>query len=188
MVVIPEESLQQVKATRRRATLAAMNLEERMMIENQVMGILHKRVDFLYKAYPQKKNNTRELLPVYKVPSTIFEDGPDNMLDSCSGGTLQRYLDSFFTQLIEVKKINTAFTDRLKATLNKHAANSKSVEHIRKIHQLVHSDIIKIVKAEWRNIFLNYIFMGCLPQGVEKARLYIGDALTLPLLEVQEHF
>jgi hypothetical protein len=57
------------------------------------------------------------------------------------------------------------------------------VEHIRKIHQLVHSDIIKIVKAEWRNIFLNYIFMGCLPQGVEKARLYIGDALTLPLRE-----
>jgi hypothetical protein len=58
------------------------------------------------------------------------------------------------------------------------------VLEIMNIYRLVNDQLTKGLIKQWKSYLANYVFMGCLPKGVEKARLYFGNVLTLPLLEV----
>jgi hypothetical protein len=111
------------------------------------------------------------------------------MFEGCDSGRVQQRFDRFFSVLIEIKVSSTKFTDRVEKLLHqsKHSVNA-SVSEIMKIYKLAYSDLMLHLIEKWKIQLLNYVFMGCLPKGVEKAKLYFGNVLTLPLLQVQKHF
>jgi hypothetical protein len=59
---------------------------------------------------------------------------------------------------------------------------------IRSIHGLVCDKLVLRTISHWKNPLLNYIFRGCLPHGVHKAKLFFGNAVSLAVLEMQKHF
>jgi hypothetical protein len=63
-----------------------------------------------------------------------------------------------------------------------------SVGKLQKIYSLAYGELTIDLIEKWKRALLNYVFMGCLPRGVEKAKLYYGNVLKLPMLQVQEHF
>jgi hypothetical protein len=58
------------------------------------------------------------------------------------------------------------------------------VGKIRSIHGLVCDKLMLTITTDWKRQLLNYVFRGCLPHGVKKAKIFFGNTISLPVLEM----
>lgn len=85
-------------------------------------------------------------------------------------------METFFQLLIDLKATHRGCKAKLKLLLSA-TDKKKAVAHsIKELHSEV-SELQSSIVKEWKRLLLNYVFMGCLPAGISKAKLYLGEVL-----------
>jgi hypothetical protein len=168
-------------------TIAPINMDEDQVDfeeDEAAFKVINKRIKHIYNTLLSKmKVGTQEkTMLMYKVPKTVFAYGPDALVRGTSEVELLSFLDAFFRLVIDFKQMRAELKAKARRLTDCSIYRVRAiVEELLKVYKLVAKFKGKLF-MEWKRQFLSYVFMGCLPAGVKKAKFYIGALINVHLL------